>query len=291
MLIEDAAQAVGARIDGRPAGAVGRYGVLSFGRGKGVTGGRGGALLANMPMPRPALEALGTALTAGAAAPAPRPCWPNGCSPGPRCTACRLRCRFSGWAKRSIIHRARPATCPRSPSAFLAEHADARAGRGRRARTHARRLLDIIGSWRAPRLCGAAGTEPGYLRLPLLVGGSAFRRAAADRRRLGVWPSYPQSLADLPGFGERRTQPAEASRARASSPGDLVTLPTHGRLQARDLEALERWIGGSQDPRSDDVRCGEGAAVRHGPGRGRFVNYANGWVRYAERHHRRYTAG
>ncbi len=24
--------------------------------------------------------------------------------------------------------------------------------------------------------------------------------------------------------------------------------------------------------------------VRHGPGRGRFVNYANGWLRYAERH-------
>ncbi len=35
------------RMAGRPAGAHGALGVLSFGRGKGVTGGKGGALLVN----------------------------------------------------------------------------------------------------------------------------------------------------------------------------------------------------------------------------------------------------
>ena len=49
IVIEDAAQAVGARLGGRPAGSLGRYAVLSFGRGKGMTGGRGGALLLNAP--------------------------------------------------------------------------------------------------------------------------------------------------------------------------------------------------------------------------------------------------
>src|SRR5262249_55409838 len=49
ILIEDAAQGTGGRLGGRPLGSLGRYAVLSFGRGKGMTGGRGGALLANTP--------------------------------------------------------------------------------------------------------------------------------------------------------------------------------------------------------------------------------------------------
>src|SRR5690606_21459595 len=45
VLVEDAAQGHGASWRGRPVGALGRISVLSFGRGKGWTGGKGGALL------------------------------------------------------------------------------------------------------------------------------------------------------------------------------------------------------------------------------------------------------
>jgi dTDP-4-amino-4,6-dideoxygalactose transaminase len=45
ILIEDAAQGMGASYDGRPLGSHGDLAVLSFGRGKGTTGGGGGALL------------------------------------------------------------------------------------------------------------------------------------------------------------------------------------------------------------------------------------------------------
>src|SRR6266550_976971 len=45
ILIEDAAQGHGARWDGRPLGTLGDISTLSFGRGKGWTGGNGGALL------------------------------------------------------------------------------------------------------------------------------------------------------------------------------------------------------------------------------------------------------
>src|SRR4029434_8607789 len=41
ILIEDAAQGVGARYDGRPLGSFGGMSLLSFGRGKGLTGGGG----------------------------------------------------------------------------------------------------------------------------------------------------------------------------------------------------------------------------------------------------------
>ena len=47
LVIDDAAQGFGGSIGGRPLGALGSLGVLSFGRGKGITGGGGGALLAN----------------------------------------------------------------------------------------------------------------------------------------------------------------------------------------------------------------------------------------------------
>src|SRR5207237_8893759 len=44
LVIEDAAQAAGAKLDGRPVGTQSSLAVLSFGRGKGLTGGSGGAL-------------------------------------------------------------------------------------------------------------------------------------------------------------------------------------------------------------------------------------------------------
>ncbi|HEU4452934.1 MAG TPA: aminotransferase class I/II-fold pyridoxal phosphate-dependent enzyme, partial [Longimicrobium sp.] len=49
MVIEDAAQGHGSAWNGRPAGSFGAMSVLSFGRGKGWTGGRGGALLVHDP--------------------------------------------------------------------------------------------------------------------------------------------------------------------------------------------------------------------------------------------------
>jgi perosamine synthetase len=49
VVIEDAAQAVGATVQGKPAGAGGDIGVLSFGGSKLLSAGRGGALVTNRP--------------------------------------------------------------------------------------------------------------------------------------------------------------------------------------------------------------------------------------------------
>jgi dTDP-4-amino-4,6-dideoxygalactose transaminase len=48
-VIEDAAQAAGASVQGRPAGSWGTVGVLSFGGSKLLSAGRGGAILTNRP--------------------------------------------------------------------------------------------------------------------------------------------------------------------------------------------------------------------------------------------------
>ena len=58
VLVEDAAQGVGGEWNHRPLGSIGDLGVLSFGRGKGRTGGSGGALLANDSTGTAALELI-----------------------------------------------------------------------------------------------------------------------------------------------------------------------------------------------------------------------------------------
>ncbi|MFZ5624228.1 MAG: DegT/DnrJ/EryC1/StrS family aminotransferase, partial [Gemmatimonadota bacterium] len=58
LVIEDAAQGAGAAWQGRPLGAHGSLAVLSFGRGKGITSGGGGALLANDARGAALIEAL-----------------------------------------------------------------------------------------------------------------------------------------------------------------------------------------------------------------------------------------
>jgi hypothetical protein len=66
-------------------------------------------------------------------------------------------------------------------------------------------------------------------------------RAAAGKE-LGIWPSYPRSLADLAGFGERRVNAGDSFPGARELADRLVTLPVHSRLSPRDLDALERWI-------------------------------------------------
>ena len=48
-VIDDAAQALGTTVDGRPAGTTGHIGFYSFGRGKSVTCGSGGVIVASSP--------------------------------------------------------------------------------------------------------------------------------------------------------------------------------------------------------------------------------------------------
>src|SRR3989442_1663171 len=74
-VIEDAAQGFGASWLGRPLGSLGAVSVLSFGRGKGWTGGRGGALLARGGAPSSAANGNGAGLwrEGGGLAPAPPP--------------------------------------------------------------------------------------------------------------------------------------------------------------------------------------------------------------------------
>ncbi len=249
LLIEDAAQGAGGALDARPLGSLGSLGVLSFGRGKGVTGGRGGALLANDDLGMRAIAAVAQ----GVAAP-------------PRSLAEPLKTAAQWLLGRPALY-AIPAALPflglgetvyRAPSivrglpAFAAgmlretlRLADTEAA-ARRA--HAERLLtalrdrgkDDIVAPRAPR-----GAIAGQLRLPLLVHPSlADRFASAEARRLGIMPAYPRTLAALDGFRARVGNGDATHPGAAQLVARLFTAPTHGGLSPRDVARLAAWLAG-----------------------------------------------
>jgi len=245
VVIEDAAQAVGATVEHRPAGRQGSVAVLSFGRGKGLTGGSGGALLANDETGARVLE-RGRGLLGP-----PDGDW----SEVAAIVAQWLLARASVYALpaglpflrlgETVYRDPRPLRAPTGTSCSVVAATWGLADREIEVRRrNAERLLDELRrqpgfeTIRTPR-----HSQPGYLRLPVLAS-PAVRRAACDTaaRRLGVMPGYPKVLCDLETFAPRCINRDAAFRGSRLLAARLCTLPTHSRLGARDLEELEEWI-------------------------------------------------
>jgi len=245
ILIEDAAQAAGARIDDRPAGTRGRYAVLSFGRGKGMTGGRGGALLANAADAADRLSTVAGSLEGRAGstrdAAALLAQWVLA-----RPSVYGLPLGIPSLRLGETIYRA--PNPPAAPSTFAAGVLTRTLlgvpPEAERRRQNARRLLEHIpagGPITAPR--PPAGTEPGFLRFPILAEPSAMDRFRTDTARvLGVWPGYPKPLPDLAGFGSRRLDPAEATPGARRLAEELLTLPAHSLLDRVSLTRLAELL-------------------------------------------------
>lgn len=230
ILIEDAAQGTGGRYAGRPLGSHGDLAILSFGRGKGLTAGGGGALLAHAesfatrvkeagrrlgPPPR-GLPALLKSVVQWALA-RPSLYWIPAGLP------------FLGLGE-TVYQPAHPAgALSRSSSGVLSRTIRLGEAAGAARRAAAGRWLSALTGLSALRLpAPPAGSEPGYLRFPVLAG-PAVRRHLLGRegRREGLAPGYPGSLADLAGF---RPQPVGESWLGSGSQviaRELVTLPAH----------------------------------------------------------------
>ena len=242
VVIEDAAQGAGGALGERPLGSLGSVSVLSFGRGKGVTGGGGGALLG--------LDETGAGIVArvrNVAAAAS-----GGVAEGVKLSAQWALGRPSLYGipaslpflelGETIYHPPHPATRMSALAArVVAETWSRRAKEADHRRSIAGELLAAapasFGRITAPR-----ASRPGYLRLPLLATDAARAAAATpEARRLGIMPSYPKSLADLPGFGRWRntSEPLAGARTLAAR---LITLPTHGQLSSTDVARLVDWL-------------------------------------------------
>jgi perosamine synthetase len=241
VVIEDAAQGAGARVGGRAAGSLGRYAILSFGRGKGMTGGRGGALLANAADAAEHLTEIGALLGPPAS---------GGCDAvlllaqwilaRPSLYGLPLSVPFLRLGE-TIYREPAPPTAPsRFALGTLARTLRLGPAEAELRRKNAAWLLERIaagGPVMAPR--PPIPADPGFLRLPVVVDPRAVARfQAVSVRSLGVWPGYPRPLGDLPGFGARRLDAAEPTPGARVLTERLFTLPTHGRLDRSSLTKL-----------------------------------------------------
>lgn len=234
LLIEDAAQGAGASVDGRPVGTQGDVGILSFGRGKGITAGGGGALLTTEELAVEAERLLGPASADGPVFLARLLAqWVLG---RPALYGIPSRLPFLGLGEtryrdprpcRRIGDRSRRVLMATLPLAR-----DEEAGRRRRVQ-HIRDALTPTLRARMPD--AAQGTEGGWLRLPFRA------RVAPPAATIGGVRGYPLALPDLPQAREVLDSETEVPGARELV-RTLWTLPVHGLVTEQDLERIVQWM-------------------------------------------------
>ena len=239
-LIEDAAQGAGGTLGGAPAGGLGDLSVLSFGRGKGTTSGRGGAVTTSDPQwaARLTREAAATTqpgnagwgdLTRGAAQ------WLLG-----RPALYGVPAAIPGLHLGEMIYHPAHEPRPMSRSAIgLLRHALHRdPGEVAHRRRHAATLEDAVRDRRDARsIRPVAGAEPGYLRFPIIDAGARVPAPA-----LGITRGYPRALFEQDELRRAlhadEPEPLGGRHLRAS----LFTLPVHGLMSARDLARTRAWL-------------------------------------------------
>lgn len=248
VIIEDAAQGIGGSYAGRPLGANGDLAVLSFGRGKGLTAGGGGALLAGSvafaapvreleeslpPAGRGVLGLLKSAVQWALARPAVY--WIPAGLP------------FLGLGE-TIYRRPHPAGRMTRGSAGVLAVTSRLVGReaeGRRCRARAlRELLSGVQGLRMP--LPPLASEPGYLRFPVF--------ADAARRSLllsgwgsggGVGRGYPTTLRSLRGFRALPALGMQRGCDREVIVEQLLTLPVHSLASVPQGNVFAGLVSGS----------------------------------------------
>lgn len=228
LVIEDAAQGIGGSIGGRPLGGHGDFSVLSFGRGKGLTAGGGGALLAHQPGLADRLAAArapaGGRGLAGLAVSLAQ--WSLG-RPGWYWLPSSLP--FLGLGETPYHPPAPTMTLSAAGHGLLSSAitVEPQASEHRRA-IAAELRASLAGCAEIMLPAVTAGGVAGYLRFPVLASPALSSRLRAGRvRDEGILPGYPQALCDLPGFRERQVSGfGDYAGARSLAAG-LFTLPTH----------------------------------------------------------------
>ena len=243
LVVDDAAQALGAEAADGKAGARGDVAILSFGRGKPLSALGGGALV----YPRAAPQE---------AAPAPAP------APAQRLRSllhalaydAALSPRVFGWLaavpalgigetpfEPGFVHGGIPGEAAALACAVLARFDPDRKDRAAEAEHLAARLS---ADTRLVPLRPAAGATGCYPRLACLAPDAPLRDAAVAALAsvgAGVSTMYPSALGQIAALAPHLEGPSEMPGARALA-SRLLTLPTHGGLRGERLEAALRAL-------------------------------------------------
>jgi perosamine synthetase len=264
VVVEDAAQAMGAGRQGRPLGTVGDVGIFSLGRGKTITCGSGGIIMTrskpiaaaideqyrrlSSPTPVDTLKDF-VLLLVLAAFIRPRLYWIPAALP---------------WLK--LGETIYPTEIP------MARLSAMKAGllrNWRRRLADSSRMRSAAAAYFIRRLCLRPPVGPSYpyLRLPIQVETKAQKArlfGLSQAHGLGLSVAYPQALADLPELrGMFNGEEYPAARRLADT---VLTLPTHQWLSKTDRRAIVACVRhgltkrrrGAEDGRSAGDRASRG---------------------------------
>ena len=251
LLIDDAAQCLGAMQEGRPCGTFGDAGFYSLGRGKGITTMGGGILVTHRkdlaqrieeevrtlrhPSAREVCAAIGSSLVyAGMLRPSRY--WILDRVPFLGLGLSRFDpdfpvARLSAYQRR-LATRLFP---------FLDSY-------NRIRRDHADRLragIEGVEGIEVPR--PADGTSPVYLRFPILTRDGTHRSHLLRGLRaagISASASYPTSVGDIPGISRYLAPHQEHCPGARSIATRILTLPTHPWVTSRDIEHMVTIIRG-----------------------------------------------
>jgi dTDP-4-amino-4,6-dideoxygalactose transaminase len=244
-VVEDAAQSLGANLDGRPVAALGDVGFLSLGRGKPLAAIDGGVIVVPRGSP---FEARLRHRADTLARPQPVP--GRILAKAMAYAVCLAPHRFGIAARMPFVRLGESTFSPvfeiAGLSAFQAALATAMLDQlpvvTQMRRANASVLLSALCD--LPSLEPVEpvkGAEPVYLRLPIRASRPALRDWVHDRlaaRRLGASCMYPSAIPEIPQLSAHLATGAppcpEAERLARS----IVTLPTHPLVEPRDLEDI-----------------------------------------------------
>jgi dTDP-4-amino-4,6-dideoxygalactose transaminase len=245
-LIEDAAQHAGATLRGRRTGTLGDVSILSFGRGKGTTGGNGGALLTRDPRWQDEINAASMGLT------------PSGLGDVIGATASWLlgRPRIYNIPSsipalhlgETVYHEAGEPGALSYAAATLLQSAFASADAHVAIRQrHAAALRQALDDAHAHVVAGGAqhiyacapveGGVGGYLRFPVMTGEST-----QPAPPLGIVRGYPRPLSEQPELHALLHPSREPLTGAHELARRLMTLPTHHMVTPSDITALSAWL-------------------------------------------------
>lgn len=241
IMIDDAAQAMHARVGTRFVGTFGDLGIFSLDKGKNITSIQGGIIAINQPrMERAITETLSSL---------PQPGTGRQLRDAIKLLAYAvlLPPRLYWMPQRALSLGGTPFELDYPITRYsqaLGAMADILFQRiddltGDRQRVAEALLAGLAGSeWRSP---GLEGTEAVYPRLPVLAPDHTHRESALSRLNdagIGASASYPQPIIDVPEVQQHLARNCPDTPTARFISRTLVTLPTHGFVTRNDIDRM-----------------------------------------------------
>jgi len=241
LVIEDAAQAMGARLAGRPVGTIGDYGLFSLGPGKPLSTGGGGIVCVRdagnaqrLARERRGLSAANNTLALARLTALTAAFYPVGWWAATRVGAQRMGEQPASWGYQSTGLTPAQAAVGCAQLSQLDEYNRRRRGRAEQLIEHLQ-TLDFV-HLPSPPLDEAA--QPIYLRLPVIVASETQREGLLRRlgaAGIGAGRLYGRTLAEFFPTLKGVPQPGAHQIARR-----LLTLPTHHYVTDSDIDRISQ---------------------------------------------------